>query len=59
MSAEKDLRPVSVADCGPLTFTCCACEKRTNQAHGTVYADLLGVPFRAYYCADCARKEQT
>lgn len=39
-------------------FICCQCGKRMvlSRAEPTIYADLDGEPFKAYYCADCARK---
>ena len=38
---------------------CCACGKVMNgyqQAPETIFADLDGKAFSAYYCEDCAKK---
>jgi len=54
-----NLIPVPVHSNNPITVTCIACGGRAYQAHGTVYADLDGAAFQAYYCADCALERQS
>lgn len=51
-----NLKPVPVTASGTQTFICCACGKRADQNHATVYADHDGEPFKAYYCAECAKE---
>jgi len=51
-----NLQLVPVAPSGTLTFACCACGKRADQNHAPVYADHDGEPFKAYYCAECAKE---
>jgi hypothetical protein len=38
---------------------CVSCDQRISTTSGTVYADLEGEPFRAYYCPRCAGVEQS
>jgi hypothetical protein len=48
------LEPTPIAAGGPVTFTCHGCGRHVNQAQETVYADLEGPAFQAYYCGTCA-----
>lgn len=54
-----NFQPVSIAVSGPLVFTCCQCGRRVTQGRETVWADLNGEPFRAYYCQDCMEKAKS
>jgi len=42
----------------PIIVQCIECKDHRTVTHGdaliTMWADLDGVPYRAYYCADCA-----
>lgn len=49
-----NLQPVAVARCGPLRFQCVRCNGWAPQFTETVYADLDGPAFQAYYCSKCA-----
>lgn len=35
-------------------YTCCCCNRLMWTSHETVYADLEGTPWKAYYCVTCA-----
>lgn len=59
-----NFQPVSMAASGPLVFICYRCGCRVEQSPiertgvsgmkiGTVWADLNGEPFKAYYCQTC------
>lgn len=53
MSQSHDFHPVPVHRAGPLRFTCCRCHQPADQAHGTVWADRCGEPFKAYFHEHC------
>lgn len=50
-----NLQPVAETRSGPLRFQCTRCHGWAHQFTGTVYADLNGPAFQAYYCAPCAQ----
>jgi L-lactate utilization protein LutB len=45
---------VPIHNAMPLTFRCIKCERKVNQAHAPVYADIQGKAYEDYYCQDCA-----
>lgn len=47
------MRIVNVNGVPPLIYTCCSCGCSMNSKNETVFADLDGEPFKAYYCNDC------
>lgn len=52
--SRYNFQPVALSSSGnALTFTCVGCAQRVRQPQDTVYADLSGESFKAYYCAPC------
>jgi len=38
-----------------ITVTCRQCGRSVSNKHDTIYADLNGKPFEAYYCRVCKK----
>lgn len=51
---ERNLHPISPPEPYCVVGPCMDCERPVDTRTG--FADHSGQPFKAYFCADCARK---